>query len=228
MAAKRFAVIGLGTFGMKLAQALTRAGAEVIAVDSDPDLVEQVRDEVTLAVRLDATDEQALLTQGIDKVDCAIVGIGVNFEANALTVSTLKAIGVPQVIGRARGEVRRKILERIGADAVVLPEAETALRWANRLMLPHLREYVELGEHHALVQIQAPASFAGKTPGQLDLRRRCQVNLVAIKRTVTAQHQRKTVESETMLVPTAQTTILPGDVLILVGSNDALAELPDE
>ena len=228
MAVQRFAVIGLGRFGMKLAQALTRAGAEVIAIDTDRNLVEQVRDEVALAVRLDATDEEALRAQGIDKIDCAIVGIGTDFEANALAVSSLKAIGVARVIARAGSEVRGKILERIGADAVVFPERESALRWSSRLMLPHLREYIELGEDHALVQIRAPAKFANKTPAELALRQRYHVNLVAIRRSIIVESEGRSASAETISVPTAETKILPSDVLILIGSNEALSALPGD
>ncbi|MFQ6048960.1 MAG: potassium channel family protein [Phycisphaerae bacterium] len=224
----RFAVIGLGRFGMRLAQLLTRNGAEVIAVDINRELVEQARDEVTLAVRLDATDKTALQTQGIDKVDCAIVGIGTDFEANALTVSTLKAIGVPKVIARAGSEVRGTILERIGADAVVFPERESAQQWANRLMVPHLRDYVELGEGHAIAQIRAPASFANKSPEQLSLRQRYHVNLVAIRRTVAVDSGDRTTETQVVSVPTAQTKILPSDILVLIGSDEALAALPTD
>jgi len=211
---------------MKLAQALTQAGAEVIAVDVKRDLIDDIRDDVALAVRMDATERDALLAQGIDKVDVAIVGIGTDFEANALTVATLKTIGVPRVIARAGSERRGRILRQIGADAIVFPERESAMRWSNRLMLPHLREYIELGEGHALVQVRAPHEFANKTPGQLALRQKHQVNLVAIRRTVTVEQDGKEAESEIVSVPTAETKILPSDVLILIGSDDALAKLP--
>ena len=226
----RFAVIGLGRFGRGLARALTADGAEVIAIDRNPKLVEAARDEVTLAVRLDSTDPEALRAQGIGDVDLAIVGIGEQFEAAALTVAVLRELGVPRIYARAESEIQGQILSRIGAHEIVNPEQESALRWARRLMLPNLRQYVELGADHAMVYMIAPASFCHKTPAELALRRQHGLNLVAIKRQVgaTTEADVRTPVSVAFTVPEANTTILPGDVLILVGSNEALSNLPAE
>src|SRR6056297_2976590 len=129
---ERYAVIGLGRFGFRLAELLTQAGAEVIAIDRRRDLVDAIRDRVGLAVALDSTDEEALRTQGIDKVDVAVVGIGTDFEANVLSVVTLKQLGLQRVIARATTPIRAKILSRVGADDIVNPENESAERWSNR------------------------------------------------------------------------------------------------
>ena len=123
----RFAVIGLGRFGRGLARALTADGAEVIAVDRNPKLVEAVRDEVTVAVRLDSTDAEALRAQGIAEVDLAIVGIGEQFESAALTVAVLRELGVPRIYARAESDIQGQILSRIGAHEIVNPEQESAL-----------------------------------------------------------------------------------------------------
>ncbi|HET6429548.1 MAG TPA: TrkA family potassium uptake protein, partial [Phycisphaerae bacterium] len=125
-----FAVIGLGRFGYRLSTLLAEGGAEVIAIDSRRDLVESIRDRVTVAVCLDTTDEEALRAQGVDRVNVAVVGIGDDFEANALATVILKQIGVPRVISRATTTIRAQILSRIGADDVVNPERESAERWS--------------------------------------------------------------------------------------------------
>lgn len=221
----KFAVIGLGRFGSRLAITLTRSGAEVIAVDRNPRLVEELRDEVTLAVRLDSTSEDALRAQGMQKVDAAIVAIGEDFESSALTVALLKELGVPCIYARAETAVQARILEKIGADAIINPESEAAARWAHRLMLPNLRQYVELGEGHSLIHTVAPAVFHGKSPLELGLRAKYGVNLVAIQRAPTAS---KSADGGVVYVPTADTRIEPGDVLILVGSNKSLADLPTD
>jgi trk system potassium uptake protein TrkA len=224
----RFAVIGLGRFGQRLARALTADGAEVIAVDREAKLVEAIRDEVALAVRLDSTDADALRAQGVAEVDVAIVSIGEAFEASALTVAVLKELGVPRIFARAETDIQGQILSRIGAEEIVNPEQESALRWAHRLMLPNLQQYVELGENHAMVQISAPGALCHKTPLQLNLRRKYGVNLVAIKREVrvAGQAEGAPATSSVITVPEADTTILPDDILILVGSNKALSSLP--
>jgi len=224
----RFAVIGLGRFGESLATALMDNGAEVVAIDRRLPAVERIRDEVTLAVRLDSTDPDALCAQGVDEVDAAIVGIGEDFESAALTVATLKELGVARIYARAETEIQSRIMLKVGATAVVSPHRESALRWAHRLMLPNLQQYVELGEGYSMIYAAAPSAFHNKTLLELRLRRAHDVNLVAIQRTAyvgdTEEEQR--IEESILSVPSADTTILPDDILILVGSNEALSKLP--
>jgi len=220
-------VIGLGRFGRKLAQALSAAGSDVIAIDKSRQIVENARDQVTLAIRLDATDEQALLAQGIDDVDVAVVAIGTDFEANALATSTLKAIGVKRVISRSGSEIRGKILSRIGADEIVFPEYESAMRWVHRLLLPAVMESIELGEGHCLTQLGAPKSLCGKTLRELDLRRTHGVNVVAVRRPQVSDKSASADRFE-IIVPLPDTRILEGDILWLVGENEAIANLPGD
>ncbi len=224
---QRFAVIGLGRFGQQLARALSADGAEVLGIDRDGARVEAVRDEVTVAVRLDSTDEEALAAQGITDVDAAIVGIGEDFEATVLTVAVLKSLKVKRVYSRAENEIQARILSRVGADDIVNPERESALRWAHRLTLPNLRQYIDLGEDHAIVYVNAPSAFHHRTLAELALRARYGVNLVAIKReSTTRAKDGSPAVVPVVAVPQADTTILPQDVLILLGPNEALAKLP--
>jgi trk system potassium uptake protein TrkA len=130
---QRFAIIGLGRFGGRLAVNLASAGQEVIAVDNDAHLIEEFRDSVTLAIALDATDEQALLMHGLDKVDVAVVGIGDNFESNILATVLLKQLGVPRVISRAMSPMAARILSRIGADEVV--EIQAPRSWLGKTLV---------------------------------------------------------------------------------------------
>ncbi len=224
---QRIAVIGLGRFGMKLAQALAAAEAEVIAIDRHRQIIEDLRDQVTLAVKMDATEKDALISQGIDNVDVAVVAIGTDFEANILVTSTLKAIGVPRVISRAGSERRGEILKRVGANQIVFPEHESANQWVHRLLLPKLIQSIELGEGHSLAQMPAAKQFCNKTLRQLELRAAHQVNLVAIRRPVAADQQGQEGTYQ-IVVPMADTHIRPDDILWLVGSNDAIAALPSD
>ncbi|MBN1342810.1 MAG: TrkA family potassium uptake protein [Phycisphaerae bacterium] len=225
----RFAVIGLGRFGHKLAQLLTKAGAEVVGIDLDPDIVQRDRDEMTLVLRMDSTDQQALIAQGIDKVDAAVVGIGTDFEANILTVTTLKQIGVPRVVARAGSGVQGRILERVGADDVVYPEDESAARWANSLMMPQFESFIELDSKHNLVQVPAPQAFVYKTLRELELRPKYKLNLVAIRRLESPDSKPGEAERwKFIAVVDPDEPIEPGDVLVLIGSNESLARLPKE
>ncbi|NIA20418.1 MAG: NAD(P)-binding domain-containing protein [Anaerolineaceae bacterium] len=225
---KRFAIIGLGRFGRRLASSLTEHGHEVIAIDMRQQMIEEVRDEVALAVRLDATDAASLKSQGIEKVDAAIVTIGEQFEANALATATLKELGIRLVISRASTPIQSKILHRIGADQVISPEDESAVRLGRQLSNPHIMEFVELSEGHSLMQVKAPKPFHNKTLAQIDLRKKYKVNLVAIKKQVSAVRAQgeETVEEQVIDVPMADTVIRPDDILVLVGATENLARLP--
>lgn len=223
----RIAVIGLGWFGLQLAKSLTAAGADVIGIDKDREIIERVRDEIPIAVCMDCTDKDALLAQGVNQCPAVVVGIGQDFEAAVLVTGLLKDLKVPRIICRAESGIRREILERVGAHETVNPEGESAERWSHRLMLPKLEQYVELGPGHSLLQVGAPASFLNKTPGELKLRQKHEVNLVAIRRKVAVQaaENAPAIKSESIMIPTGDTKILPEDVLTLIGSNEALSKL---
>lgn len=216
----RFAVIGLGRFGYRLAELLAQAGAEVIAVDRDTRPVEDIRDAVTLAVTLDSTDERALVSQGIDHVDVAVVGMGTDFEANLLTTVILKQLGVPRVISRAVTSNRGEILRRVGADALVYPEEESAHRWCHRLLGPRVMEQIPLAEGHSLAQIPVPAEWVNRSLADLGVRGKHNVNVVAIRRNV--QEAAPTV----LEMPLPHTKLQAGDVLVLIGADADIAGLP--
>jgi len=225
---QRFAVIGLGRFGEHLAKALTASGDEVIGIDREADLVDRVRDEVAVAVRLDGTDRAALEAQGVGEVDAAIVGIGEDFESSALTVAALKELGVARIVARAMTPTQASILKKVGADEIAYAEQESALRWAHRLTLPNLKQYVDLGEDHALVYMSAPASLCGQSLADLELRKKYGVNVVAVQRGALNKggSARRSGKSDVFSVPTPDTVIRSGDVLIVVGSSENLSGLP--
>jgi trk system potassium uptake protein TrkA len=222
---ERFAVIGLGRYGGRLATMLTDAGAEVVAIDQNKDLVENLRDRVSLSVSMDSTDEEALIAQGIDKVDAAIVCIGTDFEASALTTVILKQIGVPRVISRATSNTRGDILSRIGADEIANPEKESAERWRDRLLAPAMIERVIIGEGFSLAQFPAPPSFHNKTLKQLAVNTKYKVLVVAIRRE-SAREDGKTGGKPVITVPGPDTAIYPEDVLLVIGSDEALKAFP--
>ena len=223
-----FAIIGLGRFGMMLARTLSRAGREVIAIDTDRDLVEAVQNDVTVAVRLDATDERALRGQGIDKVDCAVISIGETFESNILATALLKSVGVKWVIARAATPIRQKILRHVGADQIISPEDESAVRLAQRLIAPNIIDFLEIGEGVSMVQMRAPKKFHNKKLVELGLREKYSVNLVAIKKkvTLTSKSGQEIIEEKILDIPKPTDVIEPDDVLILMGHDAALADIP--
>ena len=129
---RRFAVIGLGRFGQKLAIALSMSGAEVIAIDKNREVIDLIRDQVSHAVRLDSTDEGALRAQGVHNVNVAIIGMGQEgFEAAILTVVNLRQMGVQQIYARAESLMAGEVFSKVGATEVIYPELESAQRWAD-------------------------------------------------------------------------------------------------
>lgn len=224
---KRFAVIGLGRFGKKLAVALAASGAEVIAIDKEREIVEDIRDFVSHAVRLDSTDADALLAQGVNKVDVAIVGMGERgraFESAILTVVNLKQMGVPQIYARAENLTAGQVFLAIGATDVIYPEIETAQRWAYKLIAPHIEEKIDFAPGYSLARIKAPPSFDGKTVMDLQLRQKYNVNLVAIKRGKKFKDQK----DQIINVPMPDTVVFEDDILMIAGSDQDLASLPQE
>ena len=227
---KRFAVIGLGRFGLKLAVALTMSDAEVIAIDKDRAVIDQIRDQVSHAVRLDSTDEDALKAQGVDKCDVAVIGMGQSgktFESAILTVVNLRNLGVKQIFARAQSLTAGQVLTAVGATDIVYPEIETAQRWAYRLIAPHVGEKIDFAPGYSMASVTAPKSFHDKTVMDLQLRQKYNVNLVAIKRGETVEGK-KDKKNDIINVPLPTTVINEGDILMLAGSDADLAKLPQE
>ena len=227
---KRFAVIGLGRFGQKLAIALAMSGAEVIAIDKDRDQIELIADQVSHAVRLDSTDEEALKAQGVDKVDVAIIGIGQStggFEAAILTVVNLRQMGIKQIYARAEDLIAGEVFSKVGATEVIYPEIESAQRWAYKLIAPQIGEKIDFAEGYSLARIKAPPSFDGRTVMDLQLRQKYNVNLVLIKRGENAR-KIKGEKGKIINVPMPSTVIYQDDILMVAGSDVDLAKLPQE
>jgi len=222
---RRFAVIGLGKFGGTVAQSLAERGAEVIAIDKNEKLIDSFAEVATVAVKLDSTDEEALKTQGVDKVDVAIVSIG-DFEASVLTTALLKRLGVPTVITRATqsvSQIQERILNLIGADKVVLPEMEMGKRLAQNLLVSNVLDYFPISEKYSAAEIKSPRVFWNKKIGELKIREKYKVNILEIKK-VSAEGKNKRIETINYL-PYSEDVIEEGDVLLVIGEEEDIVRL---
>ncbi|MFQ6043754.1 MAG: potassium channel family protein [Candidatus Poribacteria bacterium] len=225
---QKFAVIGLGRFGSQLAISLAERNAEVIAIDKDMQAVEQIKDIVTYAVRLDSADKEALLAQGINEVDTVVVAIGDNFEANVLTAALLKNIGVKTVIARAASEIQKQILELIGVDRVIFPEAESGIRLAQNLTSRAIWDYVPLSGDRVIAELRAPKRFWNKTLREAEIRRKYGINIIAIKKRAPKLSETggpTVIEENIIEMPEADYIIEENDILIVVGSNDDIENI---
>lgn len=182
MAEGRFAVIGMGRFGSAIAQRLTEKGAEVIAMDSDRERIERIRERVTYAVALDSTDKYALISQGIQEMDAVVVSIGENFQDVLLTTFALQEVGVKRIIVRANGEIQNKILEKMGVKEILSPEGEVSNAVAENLINPHVLMTVKLPDSYQIIEVKAPKGIAGRSLTEIGLREKYKINLVTLLR----------------------------------------------
>ena len=182
MSDQRFAVIGLGQFGSAIAKNLSNRGAEVLAIDSSLEKVEGIKDEVSHAVALDATDKKALLSQNIQDVDAVVVAIGENFQALLLCTFLLIELKVKRIITRSMGNDQRRILEKMGVTEILSPEDEVGGNVAEMLINPNVVMCMQLPDDFEIVEVKAPSAIIGRSLGDIGLREKYKLNLVTILR----------------------------------------------
>ena len=178
---KTILLIGLGRFGRHVAMKLHELNHQVMAVDQDEEKVNRILPYVTSAQIGDSTNEEFLASLGVRNFDVCIVAIGDNFQSSLETASLLKEAGAKKVVARAARDIQAKFLLRNGADEVVYPERQIAVWTAIRYSSDNISDYIALGDDHAIFEIQVPDNWVGKTIGQLDVRKRHHVSILAIK-----------------------------------------------
>jgi trk system potassium uptake protein TrkA len=211
---KQFVVVGLGRFGSSVARTLAENDYNVLAIDTNPERVQEIANEVTHAVEADATDEDALRTLGVRNFDVAIISIGDNIHANILSTLILKELGIPYVVAKAQDALHGKVLSKVGADRVVYPERDMGVRIAHNLISSNVLDYIEFAPDYSIVEIIVSPKMVGNTLAQLELRSKFGVNVMAIKR-----------GKELNITPGADDRLLEGDVIIVMGKNEDLDKL---
>ena len=178
---KNILLIGLGRFGRHIALQLNKLGHEVMAVDINEERVNKSLTIVTNAQIGDSTNTEFLRSLGIGNFDVCIVTIGGNFQNSLETTSLLKELGAKLVVSRAERDVQEKFLLRNGADEVIYPEKQVANWAAIRYTADHIRDYIEVDEAHAIFEVEVPEGWVGKSVGELDIRRKYSINIMATK-----------------------------------------------
>jgi trk system potassium uptake protein TrkA len=213
------AVIGLGNFGSSVAQHLATKGCQVVCVDQDMEKVQAMKDFVLHAVQADATDESALRAIGISEVDVAVISLGDNREASILTAMILQDLGVKEIVVKVVSDLHARVLKRLGVSRVVFPEKDMGRRVAEKLVAPRILEHLELSEEYGIEEVVPPEEFVNETIGDLKLRTRFGVSVLAIRR------QKAAGKEEVVVNPTRDDRILPGDLLIVIGHEADLEKL---
>ena len=177
----QFAVIGLGVFGRTTALELTRLGNAVIGIDNDPKLVEDIKDDLTYTVIVDATDADALAELNLTHCHAVLVAIGENLEASLLCVLALQTLGVQNLWVKAKTDAHHAILQRMNITRIIHPEQEMGLRIAHNMNYPLVQQYMSLGDQQYLVKLYLPDHCAGMSLAEL-LRDFSELTIYAIKR----------------------------------------------
>lgn len=213
---KQFVVIGLGRFGESVAKTLYGLGHDVLAIDMDEDMVQEISDSVTHAVQMDATDESALRTLGLRNFDVAVVTIGSNIQASTMVTLLVKELGVKYIIAKGQSDLHAKVLYKIGADRVVLPEKDMGVRVAHNLVSASILDYIELSPDYSIMEMKALEEWNGKTLTELKLRSKYGINVMAIKK-----------NDDINISPSADEVISADDIIVAIGSAEDLAKIEE-
>ena len=178
---KSVLLVGLGRFGRHVAMKLGELNHQVMAIDKCEDRINTVLPYVTNAQIGDSTNEEFLESLGVGNYDVCIVAIGGDFQSSLETTSLLKELGAKMVVSRAERDVQAKFLRRNGADEVVYPEKQIASWTAIRYTADHIMDYIELDDDYAIFEVTIPENWIGKTIGQVDIRKKYRINIMALK-----------------------------------------------
>ena len=212
---KSYVVIGLGRFGAELATRLYACGEEVMVIDTNEQLIDKIADRVTRAVTADARDADVLKKLGVENFDRAIVAVGSDLAASALITMHLKALNVPYIMCKAHDDTYKSILEKLGADKVIIPEREVADKLALGLTHAGVMEYIELSQEFGIVEMEPIPAWVGKTIRQLELRNTYGVNVIAVR-----SHE------DTIKIPPDIDTPIPADVvMVMLGKYEMFEKL---
>lgn len=178
---KSYAVFGLGRYGLAVAKELVNNGAEVLAVDSDESIVNSAVADIPFCKCADITDLEVIKQLGVANIDVAIIAMANNLEASVMAVMLCKEVGVKTVIAKCANEMHRKILSKVGADKVVLPESESGTRLAKNLLSSGFVDVIELSNDVSLIELDVKPEWVGKTLVELNLRKKYAINVIAIR-----------------------------------------------
>jgi trk system potassium uptake protein TrkA len=191
-------------------------GLEVIAIDKNKEVIQKIKDFSTKAILADATEKEVLENIGIDPEDVVIISFGEDLAASTLLTLHLKELKVKDIIVKAPNEDHKRILERVGATEVIIPEREMASKVAKSLISPNFLDYIPLSQDYTICEIAAPTSFLGKTIGELQLRKKYQIGVIASRDVLTDQVQ---------MIPAADFVIKDSDILVVIGKEKDIQKI---
>ena len=217
MSKKSYAVFGLGRYGMAAARELAASNAQVLAVDADEAVVQSAATFLPLVKCADVTDAEALEVLGVANFDVVIIAMAEHLEACVMAVMLCKEAGVPEIIVKCASETHGRLLSRVGADRVVIPESESGTRLAKKLLSAGFVDMMELSKDVSLTEMHVKAEWVSHTLIELNLRKKYGANVVALKR------------GDTIVVMVDPNQPLQeGDILVVIAETDKLNKLLSE
>ena len=213
---KRVVVIGLGIFGFNLAKDLFEAGLEVIAIDKNKDMVQNIRDYSTKAIVADATDKEVMEAIGLEENDAVVISFGEDLAASTILTLHLKEMNLKNIIVKAPNEDHKRILEKVGATEVVIPEREMAGKVARSLISPNVMDFIPLTREYTVCEIAPPKSFIGRSIGDIQLRKKFNIGLLASRDVLT---------DEITMIPGGDFVVKDSDILVVIGKEQDIQRI---
>jgi trk system potassium uptake protein TrkA len=214
---KQYVVIGCGRFGSSVAKTLCKLGYDVLAIDKDPEKIQEIAEFVTHAVQADAIDENALKAIGMRNFDVAVITIGSDVQASIMGTLLAKELGVKKVIAKAQNELHGKVLYKIGAHKVIFPERDMGIRVAHNLVSSNILDVIEFAPDYSIIEVVAQDDWTEKSLRELQLPNNYGVSVMAIK-----------TGEDLNISPYAEDIIKKGDTLIVIGDNASLKKLEQD
>jgi trk system potassium uptake protein TrkA len=208
---KSFIVLGLGRFGISVAQTLYDMGYEVLGVDADEKIVNEFSRHIVHTVQADVTSEEFLKSMDVKRFSAAVVAVGSNIQVSIMATVLLKELGAKFILAKAQDDFQGKILYKLGADKVILPEKDIGIKVGHNLAADCFFDMVEISQDYSITSIEPPSSWHGKSIGQLAARTKHGVNILAVKG-----------PNRTNIMPGAGTVIEKGSIITVMGKNDDL------
>lgn len=209
-----YIVLGLGRFGKACAKTLHSLGHDVLGVDSNPQVVQDLSDELTHVIVSECSNEDFLRSIGVANFDAAIVAIGSNLQSSILTTALLKELGAKYIISKAQDDLHAKVLMTVGASRVVFPERDMAIRVANNIASQNIIDSINLSSDYSIMETTIPDKWRGKTITEMGIRNRFKVSILAIKR-----------GNDLIISPSPSAVLESGDIISIMGKNSDLTEI---
>lgn len=214
MKRKTIGIIGLGRFGGTLAKQVAAMGHEVVGIDIEEGLVQKLAPYLTHSIVADFSDEDTIRQLNLQELDVVVIAIGDNLKAKLLSAMVLKELHAPYMVAKASTEMESKLLEKVGADLIIFPEMDMAERVAQMLTRDNIVDYFQLSQDIGLVEMGIPSFMIGHTLTELDIRKKYNVNIVAVKR-----------DKNVIAPPNPNNPLQDEDMLIVIGRNEDITKL---